>query len=71
MHEKYNIRQCFEKENPREMFTPMQAKGVWRIRYNEIYQWYDDVALSTFLHLERLKFASHVARMMILISPER
>jgi hypothetical protein len=37
MHERYNVRQCFEKENPQEIFTLMQAKGVWRISY-EIYQ---------------------------------
>ena len=35
---------------------------MWRIGYNEIYKLYN-VALSTFLHLKRLQWADHIARM--------
>jgi hypothetical protein len=41
----------FEREIPRKIFGPMQAKWVWRIRYNKVYKFYDDVALATFLFL--------------------
>jgi hypothetical protein len=53
----------FEWKILRKIFGSTQSKGVWRIRYNEIYKMYKDVALSTYIRLKRLKWAGHVVRM--------
>jgi hypothetical protein len=46
------------------IFGPMQAKGVWRIRYNkEIKKLYDDVILSRCLCLRTLQWAGQMVRM--------
>jgi hypothetical protein len=54
---------CFQmRKIPQKNIRTPQAKGVWRIRYNEmIYKLYDDVALLIFLRLNRVKWAGHVA----------
>jgi len=43
---KLSIWLSFDREIIREIFGSMQAKWVWRIRYNkEVYKFYDNVAL--------------------------
>jgi hypothetical protein len=42
----------------------MHSQGVWRIRYNEeLYDMYQDMSLSTYIQIKRLKWAGHVIRM--------
>jgi hypothetical protein len=53
----------FEREILRKIFGPMQAMWVWKIRYNnEVYKFYDDMALSTFLCLKRVNWVCQIAR---------
>jgi hypothetical protein len=43
---------AFKREILRKIFGPMQAKWVWRIRYNKVYKFYGDIALEHFLKKE-------------------
>jgi hypothetical protein len=54
----------FERKILRKISGPTQSKGVRRIRYNdEIYKMYKDVALSTYIRLQRLMWAGQIVRM--------
>lgn len=54
----------FERKVLRKIFGAINEQGLWRRRYNfELYQTYKDPDIVTFIKLQRLRWAGHLARM--------
>jgi hypothetical protein len=54
----------FERKVLRAIFAPTNDNGEWRIKYNdELYTLYKDSDTSTYIKINRLRWAGHVSRL--------
>ena len=67
-----NFLNTFERKILRRILGPINENGVWRIRFNhELYQLYKEPTITTYIKIQRLRWAGHLVRMERSRAPNR